>query len=107
MIQGALRCLFMPDDTPYRGLVARTRTAPCMGKENRGRNHERAVTAAPRLPAKKMHHENKVEVLHIRLTERDEDRLHTRKVNVRRYQTVMPIPQPCPKGEEVSLTHTK
>jgi hypothetical protein len=33
MSQGVWQRLSMPDDTPYRGLVARTRTAPCTGKE--------------------------------------------------------------------------
>jgi len=33
MSQGVWRRLSMPDDTPYHGLVARTRTAPYTGKK--------------------------------------------------------------------------
>jgi hypothetical protein len=64
MSQGVWQRLSMPDDTPYHGLVARTRTAPCTGKKVGDHVMRRLSDDSLRLPTEKT---SKVQLTHAHL----------------------------------------
>src|SRR5487761_1512318 len=93
----------MPDDTPYRGLVARTRTAPCTGKEMRdyvmrGLSDDSPVAA---------HRKCIKGTAHACPSEGNGGKTGQtcRRPIVIRHRTLMLITQPCPRVEGQPLSY--